>query len=273
MSGKSPLIHPTAVVHPGARLAPDVAVGPGCVIGEHVRVGPKTVFEANVFVGGWTEIGSDNRFFPGGVIGTEPQDVGYKGEPTKVVIGDRNVFREYVTVHRATTKEELLTRIGDDNYFMAFSHVAHDCRVGDGTIFLHGATLGGHVRVDDQALIGALSAVHQYCRVGRLSFMGGGSMVAQDVVPFCRVAGQRPTRMLGLNSVGLRRNGFSRERIAALKEMFRLLFFAGLNTSQALVRIEAEFPPSEDREELASFVRASKRGYVKKAGGWDSGSE
>jgi UDP-N-acetylglucosamine acyltransferase len=273
MSGKDVVVHPTALVHPGARLGPGVEVGPGCVIGEHVSVGPNTSFQAQVHVCGWTTIGADNRFWPNAIIGTEPQDVDYKGEPTRVVIGDRNVFREFTTVHRATTKEERLTQIGDDNYFMAFSHVGHDCRVGDRTIFLHGATLGGHVRVGDHAMVGALSAVHQYCRVGRFSFMGGGSMVSQDVVPFCRVAGQRPTRMLGLNTVGLRRKGFSRERVAALKEMFRLLFSADLNTSQALARIEVEFPPSEDREELVSFVRASKRGIVKTAAVWDGDSE
>ncbi|MBM3293817.1 MAG: acyl-ACP--UDP-N-acetylglucosamine O-acyltransferase [Candidatus Aminicenantes bacterium] len=273
MSGEDAVVHPTAVVEPGARLAGGVRVGPGCVIGARVAVGPNTIFEANVFVGGWTTIGADNRFSPGVVLGTEPQDVGYKGEPTRIVIGDRNIFREYVTVHRATAKEEGLTRIGDDNYFMAFSHVAHDCRIGDKTIFLHGGTLGGHVRVADGAVVGAMSAVHQFCRLGRLAFMGGGSMIVQDVIPFARVAGQRPTRLLGLNVVGLRRNGYSRERIAALKEMFRLLFFADLNTAQALARIEAEIPPSEDREELVSFVRTSKRGIVKKAGSWDGDSE
>lgn len=273
MSGNDVIVHPTAVVHPGAQLGPGVAVGPGCVIGEHVAVGPNTSFEALVYIGGWTTIGADNRFSPGSIIGTEPQDIGYKGEPTRVVIGDRNVFREFITVHRATTKEERLTQIGHDNYFMAYAHVAHDCRVGNGTVFLHGATLGGHVSVGDHATVGAMSAVHQFCRVGRFSFMGGGSMIAQDVVPFSRVAGQRPPRFLGLNSVGLRRKGFSRERLAALKEMFRLLFYADLNTSLALARIEAEIPSSEDRDELLSFVRASKRGIVKKAAAWDSDSE
>jgi UDP-N-acetylglucosamine acyltransferase len=273
MSGSPPAVHPTAVVFPGARLGEAVRVGPHSVVGEHVVVGPKTVLEANVYLGGWTTVGAENTFGPGGVVGTEPQDVGYRGEPTRVVIGDRNVFREYVTVHRATAKEDGLTQIGHGNYFMAFSHVAHDCRVGDETIFLHGATLGGHVRVGDFAIVGAMSAVHQFCRLGRFSFMGGGSMVTLDVAPFSRVAGQRPTRYLGLNSVGLRRRGFSRERIAALKDMFRLLFEADLNTSQALARIEAEIPASEDREELVSFVRSSKRGVVKKAAAWDADSE
>jgi UDP-N-acetylglucosamine acyltransferase len=274
MPGDEAAVHPAAVVHPGARLAAGVEVGPYCVIGEHVTVGPKTRFEAHVYVGGWTSIGAENRFSPGATIGTEPQDIGYKGEPTRVEIGDRNVFREYITIHRATIKEERLTRIGDDNYFMAYSHVGHDGRVGNGTLFLHGATLGGHVHVGDFVTVGAWSAVHQFCRLGRYSFMGGGSMITQDVVPFSRVAGQRPPRFLGLNLVGLRRRGFSRERISALKEMFRILFYSDLNTTQGLERIEAEVPPGPDRDELAAFVRASKRGIVKKtAGPWDSDSE
>jgi UDP-N-acetylglucosamine acyltransferase len=274
MSGNEAVIHPTAVVHPGARLGPGVEIGPHCVIGENVVLGPNTRLAAQVFVGGWTTIGLDNRFSPGSVIGTEPQDVGYQGEPTRIEIGDRNVFREFITIHRATVKEERLTRIGNDNYFMAYSHVAHDCRVGHETIFLHGATLGGHAHVGDFATVGAWSAVHQFCRIGRFSFMGGGSMITQDVVPFCRVAGQRPPRLLGLNLVGLRRKGFSRERIAVLKEMFKLLFYSDLNTAQALDRITSEIPAGEDRDELLAFVRASKRGIVKKTvDSWDSASE
>jgi len=265
MSGRDVTIHPSATVHPRARLEPGVWVGPGCVFGPDAAVGRNTRFEANVFVDGRTTIGADNQFSPGSVIGTEPQDIGYKGEPTRVEIGDRNIFREFCTVHRATAKESRLTRVGSDNYFMAYSHVAHDCRVGDGTIFLHGATLGGHVTIGDYAIVGAMSGLHQFCRVGRYAFIGGGSMITQDVVPFCRVVGQRPTRFLGLNTIGLRRNGFSNERITALKKLFELFFHSDLNTSQALVRIEAEIAAGEDRDELVAFIRASKRGVVKKA--------
>lgn len=271
MSSNEAVVHPTAVVHPGARLAPGVRVGPLCVVDERVVVGPDTVLESHVRLTGWTEIGAGNRFSPFVCIGGEPQDVGYKGEATRITIGDRNVFREFATVHRATVKEERLTSVGSDNYFMASSHVAHDCRVGDRTIFLHQGTLGGHVRVGDFAMIGALSGIHQFCRIGRFAFIGGGSMITQDVLPFCRVVGQRPTLVLGLNVIGLRRNGFSNVRIAALKEIFRIFFFAGLNTSQAIARIEADGPPGEDREEFLSFVRSAKRGVVKKAGGaWDA---
>jgi len=271
MSENDVTIHPTAVVHPQARLEAGVRVGPHCAIGEHVSLGRNTRLESHVALTGWTEIGADNAFSPFASVGTEPQDIGYNGEPTQVRIGDRNVFREFVTVHRATTKEHRLTSIGSDNYFMAYAHVGHDCRVGDRTIFLHQATLGGHVAVEDFATVGALSAVHQFCRIGRFAFTGGGSMVTQDVLPFCRVVGQRPTRVLGLNIIGLRRNGFSNARIAALKDIYRIFFFSGLNTAQAVARIEAECPPGEDREEILRFIRAAKRGVVKKTSdAWDS---
>ncbi|MHB8053850.1 MAG: acyl-ACP--UDP-N-acetylglucosamine O-acyltransferase [Candidatus Aminicenantales bacterium] len=270
MAGPDPRVHPTAVVHPGASVAPEATVGPFCVVGEHVTIGPGTILEAHVHLRGWTEIGADNRFSPFTAIGGEPQDVGYKGEPTRIKIGDRNIFREGATVHRATVKQDRVTIVGNDNYFMAYAHVGHDCVVGDRTIFLHGATLGGHVQVGDASLIGAMSGVHQFCRIGRYSFMGGGSMITQDVLPFCRVVGQRPARVLGLNFVGLRRNGFSRERLDILKKIFKLLLFQGLNTIQALERIETEIPPSADREEILAFVGSAKRGFIKKtADAWD----
>jgi UDP-N-acetylglucosamine acyltransferase len=271
MSGNDVAIHPTAVVHPQARLEAGVRVGAHCVIGEHVSLGRNTRLESHVALTGWTEIGADNVFSPFVSVGTEPQDMGYKGEPTQVRIGDRNVFREFVTINRATTKEQRLTSIGSDNYFMAHAHVGHDCRVGDRTVFLHQATLGGHVTVEDFVMVGALSGVHQFCRLGRFAFMGGGSMITQDVLPFCRVVGQRPTRVLGLNIIGLRRNGFSNARIAALKDIYKIFFFSELNTAQAVARIEAECPPGEDREEILRFMRAAKRGVVKKTSdAWDS---
>jgi UDP-N-acetylglucosamine acyltransferase len=271
MSANDVAVDPTAVVRPGARLEAGVRVGPCCVVGEHVVLGLNTRLESHVHLTGWTEIGADNRFSPFVSVGTEPQDVGYKGEETRIRIGDRNVFREFVTVHRATVKEHRLTSIGSDNYFMAYAHVAHDCRVGDRTIFLHQGTLGGHVAVGDCATVGALSGIHQFCRIGRFAFIGGGSMITQDVLPFCRVAGQRPTRVLGLNTVGLRRSGFSNARISALKDIYKLFFFSGLNTAQSVARIEAECPPGEDREEILRFVGSAKRGIVKKASdAWDS---
>ncbi|MCX6562201.1 MAG: acyl-ACP--UDP-N-acetylglucosamine O-acyltransferase [Candidatus Aminicenantes bacterium] len=270
MSGNEVYVHPSASLHPGAKLDAGVWIGPGCVIGPHVTVDRNTRLESHVVIGGWTEIGSDCRFSPFAAVGGEPQDIGYKGEETRVKIGERNVFREFVTVHRATIKQDRLTRIGDDNYFMAYSHVAHDCGVGNRTIFLHGATLGGHVTVGDFATVGALSAVHQFCRLGRFSFIGGGSIITQDVLPFARVVGRRPPLVLGLNVIGLRRNGFTNARIAALKDMFKIFFFSNLNTQQALERLGADFPNGEDREEIIRFVQSSKRGLVKKSTeSWD----
>ncbi|MBN1939476.1 MAG: acyl-ACP--UDP-N-acetylglucosamine O-acyltransferase [Candidatus Aminicenantes bacterium] len=274
MDGLEPSLHPSSVIHPGAGLGPEVRVGPFCVVGPEVSLGPGTVLESHVTISGRVEVGAENRFHPFVAVGGPPQDIGYNGEPTRIKIGDRNIFRESVTVHRPTNKQDLVTIIGDDNYFMAYAHVAHDCVVGNKTIFLHGATLGGHCVVGDSALVGAMSGTHQFCRIGRFSFMGGGSMITQDVLPFCRVVGQRPTRLIGLNLVGLRRNGFSRERIAGIKAVFKILCYRGLSASQAIARIEAEIPPSPDREEILTFVRTAKRGFIKKTlGPWAGESE
>ncbi len=268
------VIHPSAVVHPGADLAPGAFIGPGCVVGEMVSIGANTRLEANVHIAGRTRVGEDCLFSPFSAIGGEPQDTGYKGEDTGVVIGDRNIFREFITVHRGTAKGGGTTTIGSDNYFMAYSHIAHDCRVGNETIFTNAATLGGHVVVDDFASIGAFSAVHQFCRVGKYAFVGGFSVILQDVLPFIRVAGMRPVLLYGLNSVGLRRRGFSRERLGALKEIFKILFYSNLNTAQAVERIKALPPPQQDRDEILRFIESSTRGIVKKAAPkWDSESE
>jgi len=264
MSKNGILIHPSAIVHPQARIESGVQIGPFSVIGEKVSVGKNTRIDAYTYIEGQTQIGEDNHFYPFCVIGTYPQDLSYKGEETSVCIGDRNIFREYVTIHRGTVNGKKKTELGCDNYLMAYSHVAHDCLVGNETIFINGAILGGHVLVDDHAQIGALSAVHQFCCVGTHAFIGGGSMITQDVLPFCRVAGTRPTLFYGLNAVGLRRKEFSRERIRALKEMFKLIFTSNLNINQALDRIKNEFPHGEDRDEIIQFIQSSTRGIVRK---------
>ncbi len=258
------LLHPSTIVHPQAQIESGVQVGPFSFIGEKVSIGKNTRIGAYTYIEGQAQIGEDNHFYPFCVIGTYPQDLSYKGEATSVCIGDRNIFREYVTIHRGTVNGNKKTELGSDNYLMAYSHVAHDCRVGNGTIFINGATLGGHVHVEDHVQVGALSAVHQFCHVGIHAFIGGGSMITQDVLPFCRVAGSRPTLFYGLNSVGLRRKGYSRERIRALKEMFKLIFSSNLNTNQALDRIKDEFPQGEDRDAIIQFNQASTRGIVRK---------
>ena len=267
-------IHPTSVVHPSARIGEEVWIGPHCVIGEKAVIGKQTRLEGNVQILGNTEVGESCRLSPFSVIGGEPQDVGYRQEETAVRIGDRNVFREFMTVHRGTVKGGGLTSIGHDNYFMAYSHIAHDCRVGNEVVFINGATLGGHCAVDDHATLSAFVGVHQFTRIGTSAFVGGYSVVTQDVVPFAKVAGMRPVRLYGLNAIGLRRRGFSRERIQNLKRIFQILFYSDLNTQQAVEEIQARIPSGEDRDEVVRFIQASKRGIIKKPSGkWDDESE
>jgi UDP-N-acetylglucosamine acyltransferase len=258
------VIHPTATVHPQAQLDVGVWVGPGSIIGPHVSIGKNTRLESHVSVEGHTEIGEDCRFFPFSSIGTDPQDVAYAQEETRLSIGGRNIFREFMTVNRGSTKDEGLTRIGSDNYFMAYSHIAHDCRVGEHNVFINGVTLGGHCWVDDYTQVGAFTGFHPFCKVGKYAFIGGYSVITQDVLPFCKVAGGRPPLIYGPNAIGLRRLGFSRDRIKSIKAMFKLIFLSDLNTSQAVERITQEFSPSPDREEVLSFIQASTRGILKK---------
>ncbi len=274
MGSPDVVIHPAATVHPKAELDAGVRVGPACVVGPDVRLGKNTVLESHVSIIGTTEVGADCRFAPFVSVGTEPQDLGYKDDPTMVRIGDGNVFKEFVSVNRGTVKGGGVTRIGDRNFVMAYTHIAHDCQVGNEIVFTNNATLAGHVVVQDYAMLSAFTGVHQFCRIGRYAFTGGFTVITQDLPPFCKVAGMRPVRIYGLNSVGLRRRGFSAERVRALRNMIKILFYSDLNTTQALERIEASFPPGEDRDELVGFVRSSRRGIIKKASEkWDSESE
>lgn len=274
MNDDEVFIHPSATVHPSAEIEKGVWIGPGCFIGEKVTVRRNTRIVANVFIDGRTEIGTDCHFSPFSSIGTEPQDVSYKGEETRVIIGDRNIFREFITVHRGSAKGGGQTVIDNDNYFMAYSHIAHDCSIGSETVFTNAATLGGHVTVEDYVYISAFSGIHQFCRIGRCAFIGGFTVVTQDVLPFCRVAGMRPVLFYGLNSLGLRRRGFSQERIGRIKSMFKVIFHSDLNTTQAVQEIESLFPSDGDAEEIVQFIRSSKRGIIKKtAGQWETESE
>lgn len=257
-------VHPTAVVSNSAKLGMGVQIGPFSQVGENVSIGKNTKIEAHVSITGWTEIGEDCHFSPYSSIGTEPQDVSYEGEKTRLIIGNKNVFREFMTVNRGTVKGGGVTLIGDNNYFMAYSHIAHDCRVGNSVVFMNGATLAGHVTVDDYATVSAFSGIHQFCRLGKFSYIGGYSVITQDVCPFCRVAGSRPLRMYGLNAIGLRRKGYSKERIHNLKKIFKIIFYSDLNTSQAVKKILEEFPPHEDRDEIVNFIKNSKRGIAKR---------
>jgi UDP-N-acetylglucosamine acyltransferase len=255
-------IHGTAIVAPGANLGEGTTVGPYAIIGDGVRLGERCEVMAHVSLTGPLVAGRGCRFFPFSSVGTAPQDLKYHGEPTDLVIGDENTFREFVTVNRGTVGGGGVTRIGSHNFFMAYTHVAHDCRVGDGTIFGNAATLAGHVTVEDHANVGAFSGVHQFCRVGRHAFIGGYSVITQDALPFIKSVGNR-AEAFGINTIGLERKGFSAEDIASLKRAYRLLFQSGLNTTQALERIEAEIHDSTSVAYLVGFIRTSERGVIK----------
>jgi len=248
----------TAIVHPGARIGAGSFIGPNAIIGEHVVLGRDCRVGASSIVDGWTEIGDGNEVFPFASIGLIPQDLKFKGEKTRLVIGHRNVFREFVTIHRGTAGGGGVTEIGDHNVFMAYAHIAHDCHIGNHTIFGNAATLGGHVTVEDYAAVSAFSGVHQFCRVGRHAFIGGYSVVTKDALPFAKTVGNR-ARIYGLNTIGLERRKFSKDAISKLRRAFRYLVHS--NTSRALAQIERD--PSlgcDEVQYLLDFIRSSSRG-------------
>lgn len=255
-------IHPTAVVADGAVLGDGVEVGPYAVIGDEVTLGARTTVGAHASIQGPAILGEENRIFAHAALGFEPQDLKYRGERTRLVIGARNVFREFTTVHRGTASAEAETVIGDDNYFMNYTHVGHDNRIGSRVVMANSAVLAGHVEVGNHAIIGAFNAIHQFCRVGAHAFLGAYTGCRQDVLPFCRTDGL-DARTYGLNTIGLKRNGFSDERIEALQKAYRFLVKSKLNTSQALEKIAAELPGEPDVEELVRFIKSSERGFIK----------
>lgn len=259
-------IHPTAVVDPKAELAATVSVGPYAVIGPQVRIGEGTTIGAHCVLEGPTTIGRDNRIFASAAIGGAPQDMKYRGEPTELVIGDRNTIREFCTFNRGTTQDAGVTRIGDDNWVMAYVHIAHDVQLGNKTILANNATLAGHVHVGDWAIVGGLSGVHQFSKIGAHAMIGFQSHVSQDVPPFMTVSGN-PLAVHGFNAEGLRRRGFSAERIAQVKQMHRLLYRQGLTLDQAKAGIEAMRGQVEggdlDVELLLGFLAASTRGIAR----------
>ena len=244
------MIDPRAAVSREARLAPDVTVGPFTVIGPGVEIGPRTVVGPHAVINGPTVLGADNHVFQFASIGDAPQDKKYRGEPTRLVIGDRNVFREFVTVNRGTTHDKGVTTIGNDNLLMACAHVAHDCTVGNNTVFANGAVLGGHVEIGDWVILGGLSAVHQFVKVGAHAFLSGGAMVRRDVPPYVIVIGD-PAVPQAVNSEGLKRRGFSEDQIRAIREAYRTLYRSDLRLSDALERLE---PLAAQRPELRAFV-------------------
>ncbi len=259
----SAAVHAAAVVSPGAELDHGVEVGPYAVIGEGVSLGAGTTVGPHASLAGPAIFGKNNRIFAHAALGYEPQDVRYQGEKTRLVVGSGNIFREFVTVHRGTATGRGETVIGDGNYFMAYSHVAHDCRVGSRCVFANYAALAGHVEVGDHVVIGAFAAFHQFARIGNHAFIGGYTVGRQDVLPFCKTDGRGEAKTYGLNTIGLKRNGFSDERIEALQKAYRFLVKSKLNTSQALERIEAELAGEPDVEYFVRFIKESKRGFHK----------
>ena len=256
-------VHPSAIIDPKARVHPSCKIGPYCVIGPDVELGEGCRLVSHVAIGGPAKIGADNGFFPFCAVGMAPQDLTYAGEPTRLEMGDHNEIRECVTISRGTVKGGGLTRVGSHCLVMAYTHIAHDCVISDHVILANGATLGGHVMVEEWATVGALCPVHHFVRIGAYSFVGGGTTITKDVLPFSKTVAARDTHAYGLNAVGLERRGFSKDRIAKIHHAYKLLLASKLNTSQALEKLKSEADRGEDAEMLIRFIEGSERGVIK----------
>ena len=255
-------IHETAIVDPKAEIGEDCAIGAYCIVGGEVKLGARVKLDSHVVIDGKTSVGDETRVYPFVSIGLAPQDLKYAGEPTATEIGKRNQIREFVTVHRGTSGGGGVTRIGDDNLLMAQAHIAHDCQIGNHVILANAATLAGHVEIADRGNIGAYSGVHQYCRIGFEAFVGGYSVVVKDAMPFATIQGNH-AKCFGLNRVGMRRRGYSKETIQKLNHAFHLLLSSKLNTSQAVEKIKNEIKDCAEVDLLVEFIETSKRGVVK----------
>ena len=261
MSG--PEIHPSATIAVSAKLACGVKVGAYAVVGDGVELGAGCVIHPHALICGPSRFGRENVFYPFCAVGGDPQDYSFAGEITELVAGEKNIFREYVTVSRGTKKGGGITRLGNENFLLAYTHIGHDCQVGDSNLFVNAATLAGHVTIEDFVTIGALSPVHQFCRVGSYAYIGASTVITQDVPPFSRIVTERETKSFGANTIGLERKGFSPERIKTLQSAFRLLLRSKLNTSQALAEMRERFAESQDVRELVQFIESAERGIVK----------
>jgi UDP-N-acetylglucosamine acyltransferase len=253
-------IHPTAIIHPGAYLADTVTVGPYCCIGDDVHIGEGTTLHSHVTVYPGTRIGRKCAIWPGAVLGGDPQDHKYRGEKSLLVVGDHNIIRECVTLHRAVG-EGVATRIGNDNMFMAYAHVGHNCEIGDGNTIASYVGMSGHVSVEDNTVVGGMVGIHQFCRIGKLAMLGGLSKVNQDVPPFMLSDGV-PARVIDLNKIGLRRSGVPPASRTILRQAYKLIYRSDLNLAQAIERIEDELEMSEELEYLLTFMRGTRSGYA-----------
>jgi UDP-N-acetylglucosamine acyltransferase len=255
-------IHSTAIIHPDAQLEEDVQIGPYSVLGKNVKVARGTQIGPHVVIDSNTVIGRRCKIFPFSSLGQPPQDIKYQGEDSWVVIGDNNVIREYVTIHRGTRRGGGKTTLGNDNYLMAYVHIAHDCHIGNQVIMANGATLAGHIEIEDNAIIGGLSAIHQYVRIGAYALIGGASGIPQDVVPYVSAVGNR-ARLFGINVVGLKRHGFSEQTIRRLKLAYRLIFRSGMKLNDALARLAGKVGECSEVDRLVDFIRKSQRGILR----------
>jgi UDP-N-acetylglucosamine acyltransferase len=256
------VIHPTAIVHPEARLAADVEIGPYTIVGEHVQVGSGTRIGAHAVITGHTSIGRDNRIFHGACIGEAPQDKKYGGEPTRLEIGDRNTIREFCTINTGTVQEQMVTRVGDDNWIMAYAHIAHDSIVGNRTVIANSVQLAGHVIIDDWAILGGATLVHQFCRIGTHAFTAGGSVVLRDVPPYV-MAGGNSAQPHGINSEGLKRRGFSPETIENIRRAYKTLYRSGLSYDDAKAALTESAAGAPELQPLVAFLASSSRGIVR----------
>jgi len=255
-------IHPSAVVSPKAKIADGVKIGPFSIIGENVTVGKDTVIGSHAVIDGNTVIGEKNRIYPFVSLGLPPQDINYRGEDTRLVIEDENIIREFVTINRATTKQDRVTKVGNRNYIMAYAHIAHDCALGNSIIMSNAATLGGHIEIGDHAIIGGLVAIHQFVRIGSYAFIGGKSAIVKDIPPFMMASGDR-AKLYGLNQIGLKREGFSQENINRLKKAYQIIWRDHHLFNEALERVRREIPPFKELEILLEFLVNSERGIVR----------
>jgi UDP-N-acetylglucosamine acyltransferase len=258
------MIHSTAIIYPGAQIAEEAEIGPYAVIGANVKIGRGTKVGPHTVIDGWTEIGEYNTIFHLASVGAVPQDLKYKGEETYLRIGNGNTIREFATLHLGTVTGDGETTVGDNNLFMAYSHVAHDCHLGSNIVMANSATLAGHVTVEDYAILGGLCAIHQFVTIGESVMIGGGSMVGNDLPPYTIATGEgRDVRLRGLNLIGLKRRGFSDATVSSLKKLYKILALSGMKLTEAVERMKSEVPSSPEVEHFISFIESSKRGVCR----------
>lgn len=255
-------IHPTAVVDPHAQLANDVEIGPYVIIGANVKIDAGSKVRSHAVIDGITTLGRGNSVFPFATVGTSPQDLKYRGEPSELIIGDNNTIREFASLNPGTQGGGMITRVGSQNLLMMYCHIAHDCIVGNRNVIANGATLGGHVVIEDNVIVGGLVGIHQFVRIGSGAIIGAGSMVSKDVPPFCNATGDR-AKLRGLNVEGMKRRGFDQAKIDAIHKAYRIVFRSKLKTNEALEKIRKEVPALPEIEQFASFIAASERGVCR----------